>query len=279
MDPIISRKMHRTLEPYHALVYLVAESADAYRTVGLEPGRMSYFAPRAAPMGAVPADVVIATFFGFSPAVVRPVIPSAWSLASPADVLVARLALVDRALRRILGDVVESPEVIEAATLARRAAEACRPEGRTLYAGHASLPYPDEPHLALWHALTLIREFRGDGHNAALVAVGSEGCDAMVMHHATGEIPKAYADSRGWSPDEWAASQDRLRSIGWLDADGALTNAGRESRQWVEDRTDALALVCWERLGDDDAARLRGLVRPFSKAIAEDSFGAFRSMD
>ena len=125
MDPITSRKMHRTLEPYHALVYLVAEAGDAYRAVGLEPGRMSYFAPRAAPMGAVPAEVVIATFFGFSPAVVRPVIPTAWSLASPADILSARLALVDGALRRILGDeVIESPEIVEAATLARRAADA-----------------------------------------------------------------------------------------------------------------------------------------------------------
>jgi hypothetical protein len=278
MDTIVSRKMHRTLEPYHALVYLTPEAADAYTAIGLEPGRMSYFAPRAAPMGPVPADVVIATFFGFSPAVVRPVIPEAWARAAIADVLDARLALVDAALRRILGDdVVTSSDVKDAATLARRASDACTPEGRALYAGHASLPTPDEPHLALWHSLTLLREYRGDGHNAAQAAVGVEGCDAMVMHHATGEIPKFYADSRGWEPDEWAASQERLRGLGWLDGAGALTESGRETRQWVEDRTDELALRCWERLGEDDATRLRHLVRPFTRRIADETFGAFRS--
>ncbi|MEN3271540.1 MAG: hypothetical protein V7636_301, partial [Actinomycetota bacterium] len=64
----------------------------------------------------------------------------------------------------MLGDAIESPELIEAAELARRAAEvACeRPEGRPLFAGHASLPWPEEPHLVLWHAQTLLREFRGD---------------------------------------------------------------------------------------------------------------------
>ena len=108
--------------------------------------------------------------------------------------LEARLALVDTALRRILGDdVLGSPEVVEAERLARLAAEGCTPEGRPLYAGHASLDYPDAPHLALWHSLTLLREFRGDGHIAALVAAENDGCDAIVMHVAAGELRKTFA--------------------------------------------------------------------------------------
>ena len=144
-------------------------------------------------------------------------------------------------------------------------------------AGHASLPYPDATHLALWHSLTLLREFRGDGHIAALVAEGNDGCDAMVMHRATGEIPQNYADSRGWSAEEWAASQDGLRGRGWLDAEGSLTDAGRASRQWVEDRTDDLALLAWKRLSDDEAKRLRDLMRPLTKAIAAEAFQVFQS--
>jgi hypothetical protein len=280
MDPVTSRKTHRTLEPYHAVVYLAPEAASAYTEIGLRPGRMSYFAPRAAAMGPVPADVVIATFFNFSPAVVRPVIPEAWSLATIADILAARLQLVDTALRRILGDeAVASAEIAEAAELARRATDGCISEGHPLYAGHATLPFPDEPHLSLWHSLTLLREFRGDGHIAALVAAGNHGCDAIVMHCATGEIPRRFADSRAWTTEEWAASEDRLRGLGWLDDEGALTERGRESRQWVEDRTDALALPCWERLGDEGALRLRELVRPFSKQISAETLAAFRAAD
>jgi hypothetical protein len=278
MDPVVARKMHRTLEPYHGLVYLVPEAAHAYARVGLREGRMGYFASRAAPMGPVPADVVIATFFNFQPDLVRSCIPDAWSLASIDAILAARLALVDTALRRILGDaVLGSPEIVEAEQLARLAAEGCTPEGRPLYAGHASLAYPDEPHLGLWHSLTLLREFRGDGHIAALVAAENDGCDAIVMHVAAGDLPKTFAATRAWSETEWAASEEKLRARGWLGADNAITDAGRESRQWVEDRTDQLALRCWERLGEDRAQRLRTLVRPLSKTIADVVFSALRA--
>lgn len=278
MDPVVARKMHRTLEPYHGLVYLVPEAADAYSRIGLREGRMGYFASRAAPMGPVPADVVIATFFNFQPDLVRSIIPEAWSLASVDAILAARLALVDTALRRILGDdVLQSPEVVEAEQLARIAADGCTPEGRPLYAGHASLDYPDEPHLALWHSLTLLREFRGDGHIAALVVAENDGCDAIVMHHATGEIPKRFLATRAWSESEWAASEEKLRARRWLGADNAITDAGREARQWVEDRTDQLALRCWEHLGDDGCRRLRTLVRPLSKQIVEVGFEALRA--
>src|SRR5437763_342847 len=96
-------------------------------------------ASRSAPMGAVPADVVIATFFNFNPELIRRVIPAAWDITSPGQILAARLEGADRALHRALGDGIGSPEVKEAAELARQAAEvACQhPEGRPLFAGHA----------------------------------------------------------------------------------------------------------------------------------------------
>jgi hypothetical protein len=278
MDYTVARKMHRTLEPYHALVYLIPEAEVAYTDIGLDAGRMGYFASRAAPMGAVPADVVIATFFGFQPDLVRSVIPAAWGLATPKTILAARLEVVDQGLRRILGDdVVGSPDIEEAAELARRASGACFPDGRALYAGHASLPWPTEPHLVLWHALTLIREFRGDGHNAAQAANGIDGCQAMIMHHATGEIPKTYAASRNWSDAQWGAGCQRLQEWGWLDEDLELTDDGRAVRAQIEAQTDKLVLACWEVLGDEDAERLRQLVKPHSRAISEVAFSAFRS--
>lgn len=238
---------------------------------------MGYFASRAAPLGAVPAEVVIATFYNFQPDLVRQAIPKAWSLASPQDVLAARLRTIDHALARVLGlAALDSREVEEAADLAREAASGCVADGRALYAGHASLPWPEPPHLSLWHGLTLLREFRGDGHVAALVAAGHSGCDAMVMHLATGEISPEFAASRAWSDTEWKAASDGLRQRGLLDGAGKLTADGRAARQWVEDRTDELARGPWEQLGEERCRRLRQLVRQFSRAIADTSFRGLR---
>jgi hypothetical protein len=273
MEPGISRRMLRTLEPYHGMIYFVPEARAAYEAIGLSGRRMGYFASRAAAMGAVPAEVVIATFFNFHPGLVRRSIPLAWERATPAAIVAARLEAVDAALRRVLGGAVDSDEMREAAALARDAAAGCYPEGRPLYAGHASLPWPDAPHLELWHAQTLLREFRGDGHIAAMVAEGITGPEALVIHGATGDVPnEALQQSRAWPDDEWNAATELVRARGWLAPDGTLTPAGQKSRQWVEGRTDELMLGCWERLGEDSCARLRELVRPFSRAISSDAF-------
>ena len=269
LDPILARKQWRTLEPFHGMIYFVPEADVRYQEVGLEAGRMGYFASRAAAMGPVPAEVVIATFFNFNPELVRSVIPRAWSLANPERILEARLAAVDDALLRLLGDAVGGGEMVEAAEMVKVAADACAPEGRPLFAGHASLPWPEEPHLSLWHGITLLREFRGDGHIAAMLAEGvRSGCEALVVHAATGDIPSAALQgSRAWPTDVWEETVDRLRTRGWIDAGGALTDAGRLHRDRVEELTDRAALAPWEALGADDCDRLRSVVRPWSKAI------------
>lgn len=280
ISPMLARKTWRTVEPIHALIYFVPDAGEAYAALGLPPGQGGYFASRAAAMGPVPAEVVIATFFNFFPPFVRETIPSAWSIASPAQILEARLAAADRALRRLLGDAVAGPEAAEAAMLARSAAEAAKHflEGRPLFAAHAALAWPDEPLLVLFHAQTLLREFRGDGHIAALTAEGVSGVESLILHAATAEISAGtLRSSRRWPMAEWAAGEERLRSRGWLTEDGGLTDRGRQHRQWVEDRTDALAAPAYEAIGDDGCERLRTLCRPMSKAIVADPAFGFDS--
>jgi hypothetical protein len=268
MDTTLARKMWRTLEPYHGFIYFSPHATEAYRALGIT-GQDGYFASRAAAMGAVTGEVVVATFFNFNPAIVLRAFPAAWDAASPAAWSEARLGAADVSLREVLGDAVGSADIETAAVIARRAAEACSSPGRPLYAGHASLAWPDEPHLALWHAITLLREFRGDGHIAALVDEGLGGCEALVTHGADGAVPAAILQStRGWSDDQWAAAVRSLQDRGWLDGDAA-TAAGVEARRRIEDRTDALAMAPWAAIGDDDADALRSLVRPFSRAISE----------
>jgi hypothetical protein len=186
----------------------------------------------------------------------------------------ARLEAIDLGLRRLLGDVVDSPDVVRAAELARIAAGACTIPGRPLYAGHASLPWPNEPHLALWHAISLIREYRGDGHIACLVAEGLDAVEALITHAASGAVPRVVLQtSRAWSDDEWDAGIARLAARGIVTDDGEFTSAGTALRQRIEDQTDVLALPAWAALGDDGCQELRALVRPWSKTIVET--GAF----
>lgn len=259
MDPSTSGRIARGLEPLHAMAYFAPETEEHLTGAGLKPGRMTYFAGRSAPMGAVGAGVVAATFYSFSPALVARHIPAAWTLAAPAALVAARFAAVDAALRRMLGgDVVAAPEVAEAAELARRAAEACPVEGRPLAAAHLDLDWPAEPHLVLWHALSVLREHRGDGHVAVLDAAGLDGLEALVSYTATGRgfVIEFARASRGWSQEQWDAAAARLADRGLLAADGALTESGAALRKRIEDDTSRLGLVPWAHLGDDGAARL-----------------------
>ena len=273
-EAVVARQQWGTLEPFHAMIYFAPEANEAYAAAGLKGGWMGYFASRAGALGPVPAEVVTATFYNFAPAMVARAIPDAWSFSRPEAVLAARLAAADTALRRMLGDeVVASPGMAEAADLARRAAEACEVQGRPLFAGHASLPWPDPPHLQLWHAATLLREHRGDGHVAALLAEGVGGLEALLLMVGAGVMPRSVMQpARGWTDDEWETAESGLRRRGLLDETGSLTEAGQELRRSIEDRTDRSAARPYAQLGVDGTTRLRALVRPFSVRITEQGF-------
>lgn len=275
----IARKCWRTLEPYHGMIYFVPEAAERYEAIGVT-GRSRYFGSRSAPMGAVAPLVVQATFFNFHPELVQRAMEGLWESTTPEDLLLARHQAVDNALRRFLGDDVDDPAVGEAVELLRPAVDAAcaRPEGRPLFAGHARLPEPEVPHLALWRAITLLREFRGDGHIAALVDAGLSGVEALILHGATGQVPMDVLQStRAWPDDEWQAGLDGLRARGLIDGGRGeaetLTAAGTELRDRIEARTDALAAPAWGAIGEDDADRVRTIVRPWSRTISATAFG------
>lgn len=275
MDPLVARKTWRTLEPVHAAIYFVPEAAEEIDRLGVPRSTGGYFASRSAPMGAVPGTVVASTFFNFNPEFVSAMMEGAWEAASPGKWVDARLRAADRMFGRLVAEPLDAgamERVVELVGIAARSA--CEMlEGRPLFAGHASLDWPTEPHLSLWHAQTLLREFRGDGHIACLVAEGLTGVEALVTHAASGEITAdALRTSRRWSDDEWSAAEDRLRSRGWLDADGRFTVEGRERRQRIEDRTDRLAAAPYEALGEEVCDELRQLARPLSRQMTS-AFG------
>ena len=276
-EALLARKTWRTLEPLHAMIYFVPEAAAAYERIGIT-GRSGYFASRAAPMGPVVPEVVIATFFNFNPELIYAVIPKAWEIAAPEEIVAARLEAVDGAFRRTLGsDVVSSREMSRAAELARALAESVRSrtEGRPLCAGHVDLPWPTAPHQVLWHAQSILREFRGDGHVALLLTHGLSGIEALIVHASSGKASAATLRStRGWSEEQWDAAADSLQERDWLTAsvDPTLSPWGIAQRRQIEAQTDLLAAVPYAALGEDACAELRTLARPWSKAFSEALF-------
>ena len=292
MTSPLARRAHNATNALHSLIYFAPETEERLVAAGLEAGRMCYFAGRSAPMGAVSGGVVAATFYNFHPALVARCIPRAWQLASPAAIVSARFAAADAALTRLLGpEVIASGDMTTIAGLVREAAGACSAEGRPLYAGHADLDWPSAPHLVMWHGLSLLREHRGDGHVAALVAAGLSGIDALVTHVATGEgfVPGFARASRGWSRPEWDAAVERLVARGLLEGAsaltpegisvlapegfGALTPAGNALRAHVEQETDQMAAAPWQHLGGDASEEVIRIGKAMTRAAA--SAGAF----
>lgn len=274
------RRCHNVINPLHAAIYFATELDDELAALGLERGYMSYFAGRAAALGPVGAGTVTATFYNYNHELIARHIPAAWAIATPEAVLAARLRAADTMLTRLLGaEAVASKEMAEAAELTLRATEACVREARPLYAAHADLPVPDaaRPHLVLWHAATLLREHRGDGHFAALAAAGLDGLEAVVTHNATGKAfnSRTFMRTRGWSQEQWVAAQDRLRERGLLDAAGEFTEAGAALRQDVEAVTDRLDRAPYDHLGHAATARLTDLATAFTRVLmAGDAFPA-----
>ncbi|ROR91286.1 SCO6745 family protein [Nocardioides aurantiacus] len=264
-----SRRTWGALETLHVVGYFAEELPEEYVALGLHQ-RLSYFAARGAALGPVGPRVTEATFYVFAPWLHDAALPAAWDRTTPAELVAARRRGMARALARTVGD----PDITEALALARRltdglAATPGSAAGRPLYAAHLQLPWPEEPLLALWHAATLVREHRGDGHVALLVSRGLDPVEATVLDGAWAGKERFLRSTRGWSDDELAAAEDRLRARGWLDDAAALTDLGREQREDLETATDRAALAGWEALGLDDTVRLGELVAPVRRSVLD----------
>jgi hypothetical protein len=277
------RRLWHAVEPLHAAAYFAPESIAGWRDLGLRGFWMGYFAARGAPMGAVSAEPITATFFNFHPVMVRRAIPDAWSYATPQAVLDTWRATAAATLQRVF-DGAKLPTVrssaaggaqpftldavAEAAGLLRAACEGLDCAGRSLAAAWAAVPWSDEPVADIWLAATILREYRGDGHVAALVGAGIDGCAAHVLIVAAERnVREAIQPHRGWSDDDWAAAQERLRQRGWIDGAGAITAEGRDVRAHIEQQTDRLAMAPVDTLGPERTEALLEALRPLTAAV------------
>nr|AHE14591.1 hypothetical protein asmbl_43 [uncultured bacterium] len=263
-----ARRLWTTLEPLHDVVYFAPGVRDAGVSIGLKGFWMTYFAFRAAPLGPVGAGAVVAAFAGFHSAMVAKALPGAWSRTTPAACLRARSSVSRDALRA--AGVDEDACAWAVRRLAPVIAQA-DPTGRPLFAANAELELPEDPVAALWQVATTLREHRGDGHVALLLAHEVTGLEAHLLQVAAGRFPDGVMRSvRGWPEDEWAAAAERLRARGLLDSHdpSCLTEAGRTVLESIEVQTDERA---WSgalaELSPEGVEAVVDALRPSSAAL------------
>lgn len=261
-----ARRMWTLWEPVHAVTYFAAEARAAFEAAGLRGFWRGYFAGRSAPLGPVTAAPVTASFFTFAPSMVSRALPGIWDLITPADALRVRQEGAVAALGRLLGGLDEA--VASAADMLASAAKGLDCSGRVLAAANATLPDPGEPVARLWQTATLLREHRGEGHFAALLTAGLDGCEANVLRAGL-DIPRATLQPiRGWSDEQWDDAAARLAGRGLLAPDGSVTQAGRAMLAAAERVTDQAASRPW--LDREFAADLAGVLYPIATACASE---------
>ena len=261
-----ARRMWTLFEPVHVVTYFAPEARSAFEAAGLRGFWRGYFAGRAAPLGQVAAAPVTGAFFSFAPTMVARALPGVWELITPADALAVRTAGAVAALRRLLGDLGQA--AAQAADLLSSATEGLDCAGRVLASANDALPSESEPLARLWQAATVLREHRGDGHCAALLAADVDGCEALVLRAGLDLSRAALQPVRGWTDDEWDQAAGRLAARGWLAPDGRATPEGQAARLAIEDATDLAATRPWARLGPAATDRLISVLGPIARACA-----------
>ncbi|MFI8192467.1 hypothetical protein ACIF8T_27415 [Streptomyces sp. NPDC085946] len=271
-----ARQCQKALNTLHSTVYFSPDLGRELAGRGVDDPMDWYLAGRAAALGRVGPGVVTAVFHTFRYDLIARHLPALWDRVPPEQALAARLRAADATLRRVLGqEALTARPMRDAARLALRAVEACGRPGRPLYAAHADQPVPEEPHLALWYAATLLREHRGDSHVTALCAAGLDGIEALVSHCASDEgMPREVVmTKRGWTKEDWDAAEERLRERGLMAADGTLTPRGVRLRRELEEETDRGDREPYRHLGPAGVAELTRITEEFVRKAA--ASGAF----
>ena len=263
-----ARRLWRLLEPIHAVTYFSDEGREALAAAGYRGFWMGYFAGRAAPLGEVGPEIVTALFYNFAPDHVARAIPDAWRFAPPETAIDVRRQAAVATLQRMLGSAGNDEVVDRVVALLRPAAQNADLGGRALFAANAALPWPEGRYGALWHAATLLREHRGDGHVAALTTAGVTGREAGVLHSSAAAIPRSVLEtSRKYTPDEWSALTERLAERGLLDHSGAITPSGRALKGDIETTTDRLAAPAYDVLSEAEVDELTSALMTLTKTV------------
>ncbi len=255
---VLTRRLAKAAEPLHSCAYY-ADEVKRFTEFGFSGWWHAYFAYRAAPMGAVSAQEVTVAFYNFAPRMVKKAVPSCWEVMSPRNVRQQQIQIMEEALHRIFKDDVPDPRAGYAAEALRETLTGLETSGRPLYEAWGTESWPESVLLSLWHAATLLREYRFDGHNDALRQADISGLGCHLMMAADGRgTPTVIQTIRGWTPTEWQLEAEKLRSRGWITAEGLHTELGRSVRRDIELATDHNAELVVADLGEQRSEKVLG---------------------
>ena len=215
-----------------------------------------------------PNESMFALGFTNAPAEVPRHIPNVWRTTTPEAAIAARRTGCANALRRILGDRVDSASFARATELLLKAATSAPFEGRPMYAALRALPIPDDVVGRLFHAASLLREHRGDGHIAALMGEGVGGLEAHVLLALDMDMPaEKFGRIHHLPAAQLAAVIDGMRDRGLIGDDGWLSGQGRAVKQRVESLTDDLAAQPYGSLAPGELDELMAALEPLATLL------------
>ena len=241
------RALRHVLEPIATITFWSEPAYQAYEALGLD-FLTGYVWSRCCPLGEPVGEVVAAAFGVFDPDAIAGLYDAARQSCGLSEIRAARQSAARDALQVTIPDDAGVTDTVSAL---RRGIAVIDTTGRALSAGLSSLDWPDGDRAQLWHAATVLREFRGDFHLAACLAAGLTGLEANILtERRVGWDPLSYTGSRAWSAEGMAAATDRLTDRGLLDGDG-LSAAGRRLRDEVEQATERQVTPVLDAIGGE----------------------------
>ena len=137
-----------------------------------------------------------------------------------------------------------------------------------MYATLRAIPVPDDAVGRLFHAASLLREHRGDGHIEALMTEGVGGLEAHALFALDLNMPAdKFGRIRHLPVAQIVAVIDGMRHRGLIGADGWLTKQGPAVKQRVEALTDDLAAPPYESLEPEELDELMTTLEPLATLL------------
>ena len=130
------------------------------------------------------------------------------------------------------------------------------------------LPIADDVVARLFHAASLLREHRGEGHIAVLMIEGGGGLEAHVLFALDMGMPaEKFGRIHHLPAPQLAAVIDGIGDRGLIGDDGWLSESGCAVKQRVEALTDDLAAKPYESLEPGELDELMATLEPLATRL------------
>ena len=254
----LSRRISRSVQTTVGWIFWDPGAVTRFEALGL-PGPLGYIASRSAPFAGAGYAALVAALGSISPMGIRFVV----DFMPPEDFMKYWNAR-DEAIRE--GLEAHAPQILD--TLAQYApaleyvVDQLPFAGRPFSASHLDIPRGDDPIMRGWHAINIIREWRGDTHWGLIAEHNLSGAEASTLHNAWLRYDNEWLSrSRGIS-DEAITQAFVALEIRGLATSGVVNQQGISFRQTIEDETDRRCALPWQLLGYGEASTLADLLEP-----------------